>query len=80
MVSSIVKGFYDKGYIEFQEVSIDRRIKRVLLSEAGRVFADIIMQPLWEIEKKALSVLSGDERSEMLIMLERCYKGFQITK
>ncbi len=80
VVSSIVKGFYSKGYIEFQEVSNDRRNKRVFLSATGKAYADTIMQPLWEIEKKALSVLSDDERSEMLIMLERCYEGFHITE
>lgn len=76
VVNAIVKGLQSKGYIEFQEAAGDRRNKLVLLTGSGRVYADAIMLPLWEIEKQALSVLSENERQAMLCMLERCQAGF----
>ena len=77
VVNTIVKSFYQKGYVEFCAVLDDRRNKHVLLTESGKQYADKIMEPLMEIEEKALSVLSDDERLAMLEMLERCYNGYK---
>lgn len=77
VVNSIIKGFYDKGYISFEEASNDRRNKFVLLSKSGKKYADDIMAPLWEIEKTALSVFGDGEREQLLDMLERCYEGYK---
>ena len=76
IVNSIIKGFTDKGYLEFREVESDRRNKQVLLTDSGRAYADKILSPLWEIEKKALSVLSNEEWNTGLQILERCYESF----
>ena len=77
MVNTIVKTFYENGYIEFAAVSQDRRNKYVLFTESGKAYADKIMKPLMEMEEKAITVLSNQEREEMLNMLERCYKEYQ---
>ena len=77
MVNTIVKSFYDKGYLMLTEVEADRRNKHISLSESGRNYADVIMNPLWKIEKQALSVLSDKERETLLEMLGRCYEGFR---
>lgn len=76
IVNAIVRGFFDKGYIRFEEVPDDRRNKYVLLTESGKKFADEILQPLWEIEKKALSVLTDEEWNAALRILEKCYNGY----
>ena len=76
IVNSIIKGFTDKGYLEFREVESDRRNKQVLLTDSGKSYADEILSPLWEIEQRALSVLSNDEREDMLQKIQRCYEGF----
>ena len=55
----------------------DRRNKQVLLTDSGRAYADEILTPLWEIEQKAVTVLSDKERDTLLDMLERCYMGYK---
>lgn len=76
-VSVIVKGFHEKGYVEFQKMENDRRNKYVLFTECGKKYADGIMGPLSQMEEKALSVLSDAERRMLLEMLERCHDRFQ---
>ena len=77
MVNTIVKNFYENGYIEFKEVESDRRNKYVLFTSNGKEYADKIMKPLMEREEKAIAVLSNEERNEMINMLERCYMEYQ---
>ena len=77
VVSSITKMFYEQGYIRFQELPNDRRNKHVLLTESGKAYADKIMDPLHEMEKKALKVLSEEERELLLSILGRCYDGYK---
>lgn len=77
MVNTIVKNFYENGYVEFTEVVEDRRNKYVLFTENGKEYADKILKPLIEMEEKAIKVLSDAEREQMLEMLERCYMGYQ---
>lgn len=76
IVNSIIKGFTDKGYLTFKEVETDRRNKQVLLTDSGKGYANEILAPLWEIEKKAVAVLSEKERDFLLDVLERCYDGY----
>lgn len=77
MVNTIVKNFYENGYIEFKEVESDRRNKNVLFTSNGKEYADKIVKPLMEREEKAIAVLSNEERNEMINMMERCYKEYQ---
>ena len=77
IVNSIIKGFTDKGYLEFREVESDRRNKQVLLTDSGKAYADEILNPLWEIEQKAVTVLSDKEREKLLDMLERCFDAYR---
>ena len=77
IVNSIIKGFSDKGYLEFREVESDRRNKQVLLTDSGKAYADEILNPLWEIEQKAVTVLSDKEREKLLDMLERCFDAYR---
>ena len=56
IVNTIVKNFAENTYLQFVEVPEDRRNKYVLLTEAGKEYADMIMLPLEEMEEKALTV------------------------
>ena len=76
IVNSIIKGFTDKGYLEFREVKSDRRNKQVLLTDSGKSYSDDILSPLWEIEQKAVTVLSDEDREKLLTMLKSCYEGY----
>ena len=80
VVNTIVKNFYESGYVEFCEVSDDRRNKYVLFTKSGMQYADDIMKPLEEMEERALLVLSDNERVMMLEMLERCYEGYKACR
>ena len=80
VVNMIVKGFSNKGYIKFVEVSEDRRNKYVLFTDVGQNYAQTVLEPLWNLEKKALTVLSDEERKMMLEMMERCYQGYSNAK
>lgn len=77
IVNSIIKGFTDKGYLDFRVVENDRRNKQVLLTDSGKAYADEILNPLWEIEQKAVTVLSDKEREKLLDMLERCFDAYR---
>ena len=77
IVNSIIKAFYDKGYIELKEMPEDRRNKNVTLTSSGRKYADDILLPLSEIEKKALSVISDNEKEQLVSLLGRCYEGYK---
>lgn len=77
MVNTIVKNFYEAGYVEFKEVAEDRRNKYIQFTESGRKYADQLLKPLEMMEEKAITVLSDTEREQMLEMLERCYRGYQ---
>ena len=77
MVNTIVKNFYESGYVEFKAVESDRRNKYVVFTEKGKEYADKIIEPLADMEEKAITVLSEKERNDMLTMLERCYNEFQ---
>lgn len=76
VVNSIIKQFYDKGYILLKELKEDRRNKSVTLSKKGKVYADEILLPLWKIEKNALTNLTDEERELMLKLMNKCYTGF----
>ena len=76
VVNTIVKNFYESGYVTFEEVPEDRRNKYVLFTENGKAHADGIITPLSKMEDNALLILSEEEREKMLFMLEKCYKGF----
>ena len=77
VVNAITKTFYEQRYICFRELPNDRRNKHVLLTENGRQYADAVLDPLHEIEKKALIVLTDGEREQLLGMLGRCYEGYR---
>ena len=63
-------------YLAFREVESDRRNKHVLLTEVGKAYSDSILAPLLEIEQKAVTVLSEQERDNLLNILERCYHSY----
>lgn len=71
VVNATIKKFLDKGYIFFEENPADKRHKKVKLTEAGRVYAGQVLDPLEEAEKTALSQFSLEEQEQLLDLFGR---------
>lgn len=71
VVNATIKKFLDKGYVFFEENPADKRHKKVKLTEAGRVYASRILDPLEEAEKTALSQFSLEEQEQLLDLFGR---------
>lgn len=68
-VNLIVKSFLQDGYITLEELPEDRRNKRIVLTEKGRLYADETIGGLWEIDKNATLQMSAKQREELLQLL-----------
>ncbi|WP_032511376.1 MarR family winged helix-turn-helix transcriptional regulator [Streptococcus suis] len=71
VVNATIKKFLDKGYVFFEENPADKRHKKVKLTEAGRVYASRILDPLEEAEKTALSQFNLEEQEQLLDLFGR---------
>lgn len=72
VVHATIKNWRTKGYISECEQATDRRNKLLTLTTAGQKYASTILDPLEQMEIKALSTLSPDEQQQ-LIQLTRKY-------
>ena len=65
-VHSALKALEAKGLVALASAEGDRRAKTVLLTPAGRTFADERIVPAIEAEERAFATLTPDERAEFL--------------
>lgn len=65
-VNTIITEFQKKGYIRLIPDESDKRSKIIVLTDEGIKYAENIVKPLLNCEKKVLSKM-GKERVEMLI-------------
>lgn len=65
-VNSALKTLEAKGLVALTSAEGDRRAKTVLLTPAGRAFADERIVPAIEAEERAFATLTPDERAEFL--------------
>lgn len=65
-VNSALKALEAKGLVALASAEGDRRTKTVLLTPAGRTFADERIVPAIEAEERAFATLTPDERAEFL--------------
>lgn len=75
VVSATLKKWYQKGYLEFQESQTDRREKRILLTPAGRSYAEQIVSPLSQMEEAALVSLSQSEQKHLIATSRKYYQS-----
>lgn len=71
VVNATIKKFQEKGLVFLEENPADKRHKKVKLTEAGRVYASRILDPLEEAEKTALSQFSLEEQEQLLDLFGR---------
>lgn len=74
-LSPICKNLLKEGIIEPTAVCLDKREKRIQLTEKGRAFAEPMMARLNMLENKVFTRL-GEEKSEVLITLTRQLSEF----
>ncbi len=65
-VNTIVKSFWEQGFVELKEEKSDRRNKRIILTKEGQRYADELIGRYLAVEEKAMEQLS-DKQWEMLI-------------
>ncbi len=66
-----LRNFWIRAMFFFEENPADKRHKKVKLTEAGRVYACRILDPLEEAEKTALSQFSLEEQEQLLDLFGR---------
>ena len=60
LVFSIIKPFWEQGYVELREAK-DRRNKDVIITEKGMAYAVSVLKPLEDAEESAWANFSDDE-------------------
>ena len=68
-VNLIVKALWQAGHVALEELPEDRRNKRILLTDAGRAYAQKTVGPLWEIDREATARLTAEQRETLLRLL-----------
>jgi len=74
-VHSIISGFYEQGYISFEEAK-DRRNKIILVTDSGKDYAKSVLSPLNDAEEAAWSSLSSEELGYLDAILKDFCKAF----
>ena len=75
-VNSIVKVFWEQGYVELKEETTDRRNKKILLTEKGQMYADDIIGRCSDVEQEAMEHLSSEQWEQLIEMAETFGKHF----
>jgi DNA-binding MarR family transcriptional regulator len=71
-VNSIIKSFWEQSYVELKEAK-DRRNKEIILTDAGKKYAEKVLKPLQEADAKVWKSFTDEE----LAVLENTMKKFE---
>lgn len=72
-VAGLVTRLEKKGLVEGYPDPEDRRVKRVRLTEAGKAMNQTCRQDVVNSEKRLVSLLSEEERAQLLSLLSKVY-------
>jgi DNA-binding MarR family transcriptional regulator len=78
LVFSIIKPFWEQGYVELREAK-DRRNKEVIITEKGMEYAVSILQPLEEAEANAWANFSDEELIKFVKTMSEYVDAFEIN-
>lgn len=76
-VTNILQLMERKGYIERQSVPQDARLKKLVLTEQGRAFHEQSIRALNQTNDYVDSLLTEDERTELLRLLNKLHDGLR---
>jgi DNA-binding MarR family transcriptional regulator len=75
LVFSIIKPFWEQGYVELKEAK-DRRNKDVFLTDTGKEYALSILQPLEDAEAAAWANFSDEDFITFVRIMEKYAEAF----
>ena len=76
-VTNILQLMERKGYIERRSVPQDARLKQLVLTEKGRQFHENTMLALHQTDEYVASLLTEEENTELLRLLNKLYLGLK---
>lgn len=77
-VTNILKIMEKKGYIERVSVENDARLKKLILTERGKVTYSILKNTLSDNEARVNSLLSEEEKNTFLILIRKLRDGLEV--
>lgn len=69
-VNAAIKKFWKNGYIDLEDDDIDRRIKIIRFTEAGKQYAERIIAPAARAKYEAMAGLSDEQQAALVLMTE----------
>ena len=76
-VTTILKLMEKKGYIIRQSVDTDARLKKIVLTEKGKLINSKIEKAIEENENRFNSVLTSDERQQFIYLVRKLRHGLE---
>ena len=76
-VTNILQLMERKGYIARQSVAQDARLKQLVLTEKGRQFHENTMLALHQTDEYVAGLLTEEENTELLRLLNKLYLGLK---
>jgi DNA-binding MarR family transcriptional regulator len=76
VINSIIKSFWEQGYVELREAK-DRRNKEIILTAQGKKYAKSILHPMQCAESKAWECFTEEEIIAFVEMMEKYEKSFE---
>lgn len=75
--TEILKAMERKGLIMREPLAMDRRAKKIMLTDKGRKICEENRQRIMQIERKLLGGFEEDEIQQLLYFLERMQKNME---
>ena len=75
-VNTIVATLAKRGLVELREKPDDRRVKEIVLTDAGKKLARETVEPLLDAEKDAMAALASEEREQLIALFGKYAAAF----
>jgi len=76
LVYSVIKTFWEQGYVELTEAK-DRRHKNIRLTTSGKAYAESILVPFHSADERAWDTFTDAELTAITMALEKYEKAME---
>lgn len=76
-VNNVITSFCRQGLVELRELPSDRRNKTLHLTEQGKTYAEKLIPPVHEAERKAMKKLTARQRKGLLEGMKAYCEAFR---